>query len=545
MTAAREASARSPPAWTAAIRTGSAASAATWEASSGRGEEETPSQTTATTTRPSGVCSDARAIASSLRGCLTPRSLTPAAVPRSTSVWSREGGTSIMSHTLVPYVTLVIRHLCIPPSRLAAVHGDRGPGAKVDSVPVMQGYLVPGRYLVAVDERAVGRAGIQHRPAAVRHGDQHRVQPADAGVGGRAGQVDLRIQAPGHAPPPDPHLVAGEPEPPFGAVGGERHLGPVRAARDPDPFVVVAVGGDHYGPGDRGVHGPGHAPGGRDRWGGADRRGGRDRRYGRSRRHGPGGRCGRGGRDGRRRLGGGRGPGRRRRERRRGRRRLGRGRRRGPRRWLRRGRRRGRRGPGPGWLGGVEVVAAGLTELAGPRGAAPRAGFADDGGRRDRAGGRLVPRHRSGARGGRAVGVGSGGPGTARRSGRAGDAHAADVAEILAGRVVPVGTYRHRCLLGSATSWPGPSWSTWCQEPFRRRPRPACAAGPCRIRRRRRPPPWPAAWPCPRCLTGGRAPRPGPAWPWRSPHHPACALPGRPGSRRRVLPGRCSARPAG
>jgi len=51
VTAAREASPRSPPACTAATSTGNAACAATWDASSGRAEEETPSQTTATNRR--------------------------------------------------------------------------------------------------------------------------------------------------------------------------------------------------------------------------------------------------------------------------------------------------------------------------------------------------------------------------------------------------------------------------------------------------------------------------------------------------------------
>ena len=67
VTEAREASARSSPACTAATSTGSAACTAAWDASSGRAEEETPSQTTATTMGPFGDCSAAMAIASSLR----------------------------------------------------------------------------------------------------------------------------------------------------------------------------------------------------------------------------------------------------------------------------------------------------------------------------------------------------------------------------------------------------------------------------------------------------------------------------------------------
>src|SRR5260370_1044126 len=57
------------------------------------------------------------------------------------------------------------------------MYRDRRPAAQVDAVPVAQRYLNAGRDLRAVDERAVGRAGIQHRPAAVGHGDQHGAKP--------------------------------------------------------------------------------------------------------------------------------------------------------------------------------------------------------------------------------------------------------------------------------------------------------------------------------------------------------------------------------
>ncbi len=63
-----------------------AACAPVSDASSGFGEDDTPSQTTAIATGPSGVSVVARAIASSLRGCRRPRS-------RLSSTWSRPDGT--------------------------------------------------------------------------------------------------------------------------------------------------------------------------------------------------------------------------------------------------------------------------------------------------------------------------------------------------------------------------------------------------------------------------------------------------------------------
>jgi hypothetical protein len=59
------------------------------EASSGRGAEETPSETIATATGPDSVSATAKCIASSLREWRRPRSLTPATWPRSSSMWSR------------------------------------------------------------------------------------------------------------------------------------------------------------------------------------------------------------------------------------------------------------------------------------------------------------------------------------------------------------------------------------------------------------------------------------------------------------------------
>ncbi len=58
------------------------------DASCGRGAEDTPSQTIATTTGPSSLSATAKCIASSFRECRRPRSLTPATWPRSSSMWS-------------------------------------------------------------------------------------------------------------------------------------------------------------------------------------------------------------------------------------------------------------------------------------------------------------------------------------------------------------------------------------------------------------------------------------------------------------------------
>ncbi len=92
-TAAREASSGGSPRRIELSSIRTAACAPVSDASSGFGEEETPSQTTATATGPSGVSVVARAIASSLRGCRRPRSVTPASSSRLSSTWSRPDGT--------------------------------------------------------------------------------------------------------------------------------------------------------------------------------------------------------------------------------------------------------------------------------------------------------------------------------------------------------------------------------------------------------------------------------------------------------------------
>ena len=92
-TAARDASSGSSPRLIELSSIRTAACAPVSEASSGFGEEDTPSQTTATATGPSGVSVVARAIASSLRECRRPRSVTPASSSRLSSTWSRPDGT--------------------------------------------------------------------------------------------------------------------------------------------------------------------------------------------------------------------------------------------------------------------------------------------------------------------------------------------------------------------------------------------------------------------------------------------------------------------
>ncbi len=93
LTAASEASCGSSPRRTEVSSIRTAAWLPASDASSARGEVDTPSQTTATTTGPSGVSAAASAIASSLRGWRSPRSVTPASMPRSSSTWSRPDGT--------------------------------------------------------------------------------------------------------------------------------------------------------------------------------------------------------------------------------------------------------------------------------------------------------------------------------------------------------------------------------------------------------------------------------------------------------------------
>jgi hypothetical protein len=83
--AAADADTGSSPARTAATSTRTAARTAVRDASSARGAEETPSHTTTTAAGPPGHSVAARAIASSLRVCRSPRSVTPAASPTSSS----------------------------------------------------------------------------------------------------------------------------------------------------------------------------------------------------------------------------------------------------------------------------------------------------------------------------------------------------------------------------------------------------------------------------------------------------------------------------
>src|SRR5207244_1902908 len=139
-----------------------------------------------------------------------------------------------LTSVLLPYTTLFRSYVsaCNRPSSyadavlaienfLTSVHGDRGPGSEVDAIAVVQGYLVADADLRTVDQRAVDRTRIEHGPVAVRRRDQHRVQPADARISRRSGQVDLRGQAARYAAPPDPHLVPDELETAFGVVGRE------------------------------------------------------------------------------------------------------------------------------------------------------------------------------------------------------------------------------------------------------------------------------------------------------------------------------------
>ena len=84
-TAAVDASSGSSPRLIEVSSIRTAAWAPVSDASSGFGEEDTPSQTTAIATGPAGVSVVARAIASSFRGCRRPRSVTPARCSRLSS----------------------------------------------------------------------------------------------------------------------------------------------------------------------------------------------------------------------------------------------------------------------------------------------------------------------------------------------------------------------------------------------------------------------------------------------------------------------------
>ena len=84
-TAAEDASVRSVPSCAAVRSTSAAAWAAASEASAGRMEVDTPSQTTATRTGPSAAGTTASSIASSFWRWRRPRSVTPAIRLRSIS----------------------------------------------------------------------------------------------------------------------------------------------------------------------------------------------------------------------------------------------------------------------------------------------------------------------------------------------------------------------------------------------------------------------------------------------------------------------------
>ena len=95
LTAAREMASGSSPRSAPSASGVIPAFTAVQDASSGRGADDTPSQTIATTTGPALVSATAKCIASSFRECRSPRSLTPATWPRSSSMWSRSATTRL------------------------------------------------------------------------------------------------------------------------------------------------------------------------------------------------------------------------------------------------------------------------------------------------------------------------------------------------------------------------------------------------------------------------------------------------------------------
>src|SRR5215471_14064069 len=80
---------------------------------------------------------------------------------------------------------------------------DHCPSPEVDPVTLVEGQPGPGCYLLAVDQSAVLRPGIENRPTAVRLSGQYCVQSRDARVGWGARQVDFGLEAARYAPPPD------------------------------------------------------------------------------------------------------------------------------------------------------------------------------------------------------------------------------------------------------------------------------------------------------------------------------------------------------
>jgi amino acid efflux transporter len=119
---------------------------------------------------------------------------------------------------------------------------DGGPGAQVDDVAFTQRHGHPGRDLAPVDQRAVLGTGVDDRQPAVVPRHQHRMQAGHPGVSGRPGQVDLRLDAPGHAATADAHLPAAEPEPATRTVDREPQGGRVLAAQRHHLIEVGAVG---------------------------------------------------------------------------------------------------------------------------------------------------------------------------------------------------------------------------------------------------------------------------------------------------------------
>src|ERR1700729_3871322 len=130
--------------------------------------------------------------------------------------------------------------------RSGGADGQYRPRAHADAITVTQAYPRPGGYLAAVDLGAVGRPGVEDRPASVVFGDQNRMQVRDARVGRRAGQVDLRVQPARHAAAADAHLRSLEPEPALRTVCGELEPRGLRAAGG-DNAVEVGPVGRHHG----------------------------------------------------------------------------------------------------------------------------------------------------------------------------------------------------------------------------------------------------------------------------------------------------------
>jgi amino acid efflux transporter len=121
---------------------------------------------------------------------------------------------------------------------------DGGPGPQVDDVARVERDRKAGRDLPAVDQGAVLRAGVDDRDPAAVGGDQDRVQAGHAGVGGRPGQVDLRLDTAGDAAAADAGLPAAEPEPAARAVHREPQRGRVFPALRDHGVEIGPVGAD-------------------------------------------------------------------------------------------------------------------------------------------------------------------------------------------------------------------------------------------------------------------------------------------------------------